>query len=100
MRREVEGPTHSLSGLDEGAEGRHKATTAIIVEQDCHQPSSETREPSVCVCGCVVCGVWCVGGGGVGVCVCVVCVWCVCGVVCLWCGSSVGVSERKDDIGG
>ncbi len=64
MRGEVEGPTHSLSGLDEGAEGRHKATSAIIVEQDCHQPSSETREPGVCVCVCV-----CVGGGGVWECV-------------------------------
>ncbi len=85
MRGEVEGPTHSLSGLDEGAEGRHKATTAIIVEQDCHQPSSKTREPSVCVCVCVcVCVGGCLRVGGV-----VVCVWVVCGVVWWWCGVGV-----------
>ncbi len=74
MRGEVKGPTHPLSRLDEGTEGGDEATSAIIVEQDCHQPSSEIREPGVVCGGCGVCGV-CVCGG------CVVCEWVVCVVV-------------------
>ncbi len=64
MRGEVKGPTHPLSRLDEGTEGGDKATSTIIVEQDCHQPSSEIREPGVCCVGGV-----CVGGSVSG------CVW-------------------------